>query len=166
MNTIDGKILWRTFLPVLLLLFLVVSCKQSEQHSSWKKEYDSFYRSVTDSLTTHPQQIRALAKQKMEVSTDSLEWYYYSAIVLKTYMFASDVDSARYLIRRIEDFCAREQSSPYLADLRSEYLNTKGNIYVRVGAMDSAIVCFTDSYKQRLQGMKTESVPDILNQSG
>ena len=28
--------------------------------------------------------------------------------------------------------------------------------------MDSAIVCFTDSYKQRLQGMKTESVPDIL----
>lgn len=162
MNTIDGKILWRTFLPVLLLLFLVVSCKQSEQHSSWKKEYDSFYRSVTDSLTTHPQQIRALAKQKMEVSTDSLEWYYYSAIVLKTYMFASDVDSARYLIRRIEDFCAREQSSPYLADLRSEYLNTKGNIYVRVGAMDSAIVCFTDSYKQRLQGMKTESVPDIL----
>ena len=162
MNTIDGKILWRTFLPVLLLLFLVVSCKQSEQHSSWKKEYDSFYRSVTDSLTTHPQQIRALAKQKMEVSTDSLEWYYYSAIVLKTYMFASDVDSARYLIRRIEDFCAREQSSPYLADLRSEYLNTKGNIYVRVGAMDSATVCFTDSYKQRLQGMKTESVPDIL----
>lgn len=162
MNTIYGKIQWRTSLPVLLLLFLVVSCKQSEQHSSWKKEYDSFYRSVTDSLTTHPQQIRALAKQKMEVSTDSLEWYYYSAIVLKTYMFASDVDSARYLIRRIEDFCTREQTSPYLADLRSEYLNTKGNIYVRVGAMDSAIVCFTDSYKQRLKGVKTESVPDIL----
>lgn len=40
-------------------------------------------------------------------------------------MFTSDVDSARYLIKRIEDFCAREQSSPYLADLRSEYLNTK-----------------------------------------
>ena len=157
MNTIYGKILWRTSLPVLLLLFLAVSCKQSEQHSSWEKKYDSFYRSVTDSLTTHPQQIRALAKQKMEMSTDSLEWYYYSAIVLKTYMFTSDVDSARYLIKRIEDFCAREQSSPYLADLRSEYLNTKGNIYVRVGAMDSAIVCFTD-----LQGMKTESVPDIL----
>ncbi len=77
-------------------------------------------------------------------------------------MFTSDVDSARYLIKRIEDFCAHEQSSPYLADLRSEYLNTKGNIYVRVGAMDSAIVCFTDSYKQRLQGVKTESVPDIL----
>lgn len=162
MNTIYGKILWRTSLPVLLLLFLAVSCKQSEQHSSWEKKYDSFYRSVTDSLTTHPQQIRALAKQKMEMSTDSLEWYYYSAIVLKTYMFTSDVDSARYLIKRIEDFCAREQSSPYLADLRSEYLNTKGNIYVRVGAMDSAIVCFTDSYKQRLRGMKTESVPDIL----
>lgn len=55
MNTIYGKILWRTSLPVLLLLFLAVSCKQSEQHSSWEKKYDSFYRSVTDSLTTHPQ---------------------------------------------------------------------------------------------------------------
>lgn len=53
MNTIYGKILWRTSLPVLLLLFLAVSCKQSEQHSSWEKKYDSFYRSVTDSLTTH-----------------------------------------------------------------------------------------------------------------
>ena len=52
------------FSSVLLLLFLAVSCKQSEQHSSWEKKYDSFYRSVTDSLTTHPQQIRALAKQK------------------------------------------------------------------------------------------------------
>lgn len=51
MNTIYGKILWRTSLPVLLLLFLAVSCKQSEQHSSWEKKYDSFYRSVTEA---HP----------------------------------------------------------------------------------------------------------------
>ena len=68
MNAIYGKILWRTFLPVLLLLFLSVSCKQSEKHTSWEKRYDSFYCSVTDSLTTYPQQIRALAKQKMEMT--------------------------------------------------------------------------------------------------
>lgn len=81
-------------------------------------------------------------------------------------MFTSDVDSARYLIKRIEDFCTREQSSPYLADLRSEYLNTKGNIYVRVGAMDSAIVCFTDSYKQRLPGNEDRISPGYSYQSG
>lgn len=56
MNTIDGKILWRTFLPVLLLLFLVVSCKQSEQHSSWKKRIRLFlsfgYRFSDHSSTT------------------------------------------------------------------------------------------------------------------
>lgn len=44
-------------------------------------------------------------------------------------MFTSDVDSARHLIKLIEDFCAREQPSPYLADLCSEYLNIKGNIW-------------------------------------
>lgn len=41
MNTIYGKILWGTFLPVLLLL-LAVSCKQSEQHSSWEKNTTLF----------------------------------------------------------------------------------------------------------------------------
>lgn len=55
MNTIYGKILWRTSLPVLLLLFLAVSCKQSEQHSSWEKNTTllSFgYRLFDHSSTT------------------------------------------------------------------------------------------------------------------
>lgn len=57
MNTIYGKILWRTSLPVLLLLFLAVSCKQSEQHSSWEKKIRLFlsfgYRLFDHSSTTY-----------------------------------------------------------------------------------------------------------------
>ncbi len=162
MNTICDKIMWRNIFFIFFLLFLVVSCEQPEKESSWLENYDSFYRSVTDSLTARPQKVRRLTQQKIQMSTDSLEWYYYAAIVLKTYMFASDVDSVRYLTKRIEDFCDRQQPSAYIADLRSEYLNTKGNIYVRVGNMDSAVICFTDSYKFRLQGIKKELVPDIL----
>lgn len=162
MNTVYGKIMQRILLPVLFLLLLAVSCKQPERKSSWIEDYESFYRSVTDSLTAHPQQIRRLTQAKMQALTDSLEWYYYSAIVLKTYMFASDVDSARHLIERIDHFCNRQQPSPFIADLRSEYLNVKGNIYARVGNMDSAVISFSDSYRQRLLGVRKELVPDIL----
>ncbi|SHI79579.1 tetratricopeptide repeat-containing sensor histidine kinase [Bacteroides stercorirosoris] len=162
MDTICDKIIWRIIFSIFFLLILAVSCKQPERKSSWVEDYDSFYSSVTDSLTAYPQKVRGLTLQKMQMSTDSLEWYYYAAIVLKTYMFSSDVDSARHLRKKIEDFCDRQQPSPYIADLRSEYLNVKGNIYVRVGNMDSAIICFTDSYEQRLQGVKKELVSDIL----
>ena len=66
MNTIYGKILWRTFSSGSLTTIL--SCFVLNSLSSiplGRKNTTLFYRSVTDSLTTHPQQIRALAKQKM-----------------------------------------------------------------------------------------------------
>lgn len=162
MHTTDDKMIWRTVPLVLFLLSLAASCKQPESKVLWLENYDSFYRSVTTSLASQPQQVRAEAKKKMQQSADSLEWYYYSGVVLKTYMFTSDVDSARNLIERTEAFCNRRPASVYIADLRSEYLNVKGNIYVRMGSMDSAVACFTDSYKQRLMGLKQELVPDIL----
>lgn len=162
MNTIYGKMIRRTASSVLLLLLLAVSCKQPERDSSWVQNYNSFYQQVSDSLTTQPQMVRKLTWQKMHQTTDSLEWHYYAAIVLKTYMFTSDIDSARYLIRRLEAYCDGRQPTTGVADLRSEYLNIKGNIYARMGDMDSAVVCFTESYKERLQGEKKELVPDIL----
>ena len=78
MNTIYGKILWRTSLPVLLLLFLAVSCKQSEQHSSWEKKYDSFYRSVTDSLTTKIREYTRL--NNYNTINRSFYYFHYNAI--------------------------------------------------------------------------------------
>ena len=123
---------------------------------------EEFYRSVMDSLPANPQRIRSLTLQNMERAGDSLEWCYYAVIILKTYMYSSDVDSAYSLANRLEEFCNRQQPSPYIADLRSEYLNVRGNVYVRVGNIDSAVVSFTDSYEQRLQGTKKELIPDIL----
>lgn len=162
MNAVYDKIRWKTIFHIFFFFILAVSCKQPEKQSSWVENYDSFYRAVADSLASHPQQIRDLAQQKMQMATDSLEQYYYSTIVLKTYMFTSNIDSIDCLLRKMEAFCGRREASPYIADLRSEYLNIKGNVYARMGNMDSAVVCFTDSYKQRLQGVKMEMLPDIL----
>lgn len=162
MSTISGKIIRRVSILVLLLLLLPASCIKPDKPSVWVDIYDSYYRSVTDSLTANPYHIRQQTLQKMQTASDSLQWHYYAAIVLKTYMFTSDIDSARCIMKRIEDYCDTRQPSPYLADLRSECLNVKGNIYARVGSMDSAVACFADSYKQRLEGTKPELVPDIL----
>ena len=97
MDTICDKIIWRIIFSIFFLLILAVSCKQPERKSSWVEDYDSFYSSVTDSLTAYPQKVRGLTLQKMQMSTDSLELYYFAVIVLKTYLFYSDVDSARHL---------------------------------------------------------------------
>lgn len=156
------KVIGKVFFPIFLFLLGSISCEQAEKERSWMADYEKFYRSVMDSLTGNPQKIRSLTLQSAKVSDDSLEWYYYAGIVLKTYMYSSDVDSAYYLARKIEEFCDRQHPSPYVADLRSEYLNVKGNIYARVGNMDSAVISFTDSYEQRLQGTKKELIPDIL----
>lgn len=162
MSTISGKIIRRVSILVLLLLLLPASCIKPDKPSVWVDIYDSYYRSVVDSLTSNPYHIRQQTLQKMQAASDSLQWYHYAAIVLKTYMFTSDIDSARCIMKQIEDYCDSRQPSPYLADLRSECLNVKGNIYARVGSMDSAVACFTDSYKHRLGGTKPELVPDIL----
>nr|WP_298131075.1 histidine kinase [uncultured Bacteroides sp.] len=162
MNKKIYKMVGRVVFPMLLFLLGSVSCQQTKKERTWMTNCEEFYRSVMDSLPANPQRIRSLTLQNMERAGDSLEWCYYAVIILKTYMYSSDMDSAYSLANRLEEFCNRQQPSPYIADLRSEYLNVRGNVYVRVGNIDSAVVSFTDSYEQRLQGTKKELIPDIL----
>ena len=49
-----------------------------------------------------------------------------------------------------------------MADLESECFNMKGNIFARVGNMDSAEICFRKAYELRMRGTRIEVVPDIL----
>ena len=49
-----------------------------------------------------------------------------------------------------------------MADLESECFNMKGNIFARVGNMDSAEICFRKAYELRMRGTRIEVVPAIL----
>lgn len=109
-----------------------------------------------------PRKVRLKALQKMEEAKDSLVKYNYLAMTLKTYLITSQLDSAQIVIQQIHDFIERQHSSSQMADLESECFNMKGNIFARVGNMDSAEICFRKAYELRMRGTRIEVVPDIL----
>ncbi len=155
-------------LPALLFLVLGVSFHSScserrpEPVSSEMAAFDTFFRTRYDSITISPRRVRMEAISRMQTCRDSLVRYNYLAFVLKTCLATFDIDSARLLIRQLEDFAEQWPPSPRLADLRSECFNMKGNVFARLGYMDSAEACFRQAYEFRMEGLRTDVVPDIL----
>ena len=155
------------YLPLLLFvvmgLVMPVSCLERERVDvSELQAFEAFFDTRYDSITIAPRQVRTEAINRMRACRDSLAGYNYLALALKTCLATSDIDSARLLIRQIEAFARRQPPSAHLADLYSECLNMKGNVYARLGQMDSAENCFRQAYEQRMKGERTDVVPDIL----
>lgn len=141
-----------------------VACTSSEKTTSGDEmqAFETFFRANGDSVSIAPRRVRTQALLRMRAAGDSLVRYNYLAVALKTCLSTSDMDSARLLIRQIEDFTARQPFSPQLADLQSECFNMKGNVYARTGYMDSAEVYFRKAYELRMKGTGMDVVPDIL----
>lgn len=126
------------------------------------RAFEDFSHINGDSVAIVPRKVRLKAFQKMEEAKDSLVKYNYLAMTLKTYLITSQLDSAQIVIQQIHDFIERQYSSSQMADLESECFNMKGNIFARVGNMDSAEICFRKAYELRMRGTRIEVVPDIL----
>lgn len=126
------------------------------------RAFEAFSHINGDSVAIVPRKVRLKAFQKMEEAKDSLVKYNYLAMTLKTYLITSQLDSAQIVIQQIHDFIERQHSSSQMADLESECFNMKGNIFARVGNMDSAEICFRKAYELRMRGTRIEVVPDIL----
>lgn len=156
------KRLYHIVLLLCLLALAACASREKEEQPSELRTFERFSALNGDSVSTHPYEVRAKAVQGMQASHDSLTWYNYLAMALKTYLVTSEMDSARLVVRQIEDFISRQPSSPQLADLASDCSNSKGNIYVRTGYMDSAAACYRRAYELRMQSNHKESVPDIL----
>lgn len=156
------KRLYHIVLLLCLLALTACASREKEEQPSELRTFERFSALNGDSVSTHPYEVRAKAVQGMQASHDSLTWYNYLAMALKTYLVTSEMDSARLVVRQIEDFISRQPSSPQLADLASDCSNSKGNIYVRTGYMDSAAACYRRAYELRMQSNHKESVPDIL----
>lgn len=156
------KRLYHIVLLLCLLALTACASREKEEQPSELRTFERFSALNGDSVSTHPYEVRAKAVQGMQASHDSLTWYNYLAMALKTYLVTSEMDSARLVVRQIEDFISRQLSSPQLADLASDCANSKGNIYVRTGYMDSAAACYRRAYELRMQSNHKESVPDIL----
>lgn len=156
------KRLYHIVLLLCLLALTACASREKEEQPSELRTFERFSALNGDSVSTHPYEVRAKAVRGMQASHDSLTWYNYLSMALKTYLVTSEMDSARLVVRQIEDFISRQPSSPQLADLASDCSNSKGNIYVRTGYMDSAAACYHRAYELRMQSNHKESVPDIL----
>lgn len=156
------KRLYHIVLLLCLLALTACASREKEEQPPELRTFERFSALNGDSVSTHPYEVRAKAVRGMQASHDSLTWYNYLAMALKTYLVTSEMDSARLVVRQIEDFISRQPSSPQLADLASDCSNSKGNIYVRTGYMDSAAACYHRAYELRMQSNHKESVPDIL----
>ncbi|WP_300701749.1 histidine kinase [Bacteroides sp.] len=147
---------------VLIILITCTYCQKRETDISEAQAFEAFYRANGDSVALAPRKVRAEAFQKVKEVKDSLVKYRYLSMTLKTYLITSELDSARIVIRQIENFIKKQPASERDADLTSECFNMKGNIFARTGYLDSAEVNFRKAYEQRMQGTNMEVVPDIL----
>lgn len=156
--------------PILIVLLAgllsVLACRQSPEAEGRRDgrldEFRAFCLSALDSLTADPQWVRAQALRQMRAEDDSLVWYHYAGVVMKSYFFTFDLDSVRRYYERGLRYFREREDDPVVEDLASEYSNTMGNLYARLGSLDSAALCFEEAYRQRLRGVNMEAAPDIL----
>ena len=154
----------RFYIYWILGLVFLGACAPGDKEDVYTemRAFEDFSRINGDSVAIVPRKVRLKALQKMEEAKDSLVKYNYLAMTLKTYLITSQLDSAQIVIQQIHDFIERQHSSSQMADLESECFNMKGNIFARVGNMDSAEICFRKAYELRMRGTRIEVVPDIL----
>ena len=154
----------RFYIYWILGFVLLGACAPGDKEDVYTemRAFEDFSHINGDSVAIVPRKVRLKAFQKMEEAKDSLDKYNYLAMTLKTYLITSQLDSAQIVIQQIHDFIERQHSSSQMADLESECFNMKGNIFARVGNMDSAEICFRKAYELRMRGTRIEVVPDIL----
>lgn len=154
----------RFYIYWILGFVLLGACAPGDKEDVYTemRAFEDFSKINGDSVAIVPRKVRLKAFQKMEEAKDSLVKYNYLAMTLKTYLITSQLDSAQIVIQQIHDFIERQHSSSQMADLESECFNMKGNIFARVGNMDSAEICFRKAYELRMRGTRIEVVPDIL----
>ena len=154
----------RFYIYWILGFVLLGACAPGDKEDVYTemRAFEDFSHINGDSVAIVPRKVRLKAFQKMEEAKDSLVKYNYLAMTLKTYLITSQLDSAQIVIQQIHDFIETQHSSSQMADLESECFNMKGNIFARVGNMDSAEICFRKAYELRMRGTRIEVVPDIL----
>ena len=154
----------RFYIYWILGFVLLGACAPGDKEDVYSemRAFEDFSHINGDSVAIVPRKVRLKAFQMMEEAKDSLVKYNYLAMTLKTYLITSQLDSAQIVIQQIHDFIERQHSSSQMADLESECFNMKGNIFARVGNMDSAEICFRKAYELRMRGTRIEVVPDIL----
>ena len=82
------KSLYHIILLLCLLALAACASGEKEGRPSELRTFERFSALNGDSVSTHPYEVRAKAVRGMQASHDSLTWYNYLAMALKTYLVA------------------------------------------------------------------------------
>lgn len=130
------------------LFSLFFSCAKSAQEpekNNFLPANDSVYIAAQELLYSDPLTAREMLEKKMLRPTpaDSLDWYTYYNMYIKTFLVTSELDSALPLSSRTEWFCTRQADpTPRHYYLLNDTYNNIGNYYSFTSRNDSALKYF------------------------
>lgn len=156
------------------LLGGMTACTPSSSASSSSDREDNRSSELWDSLTTNPRYVCDQLRNQLPSVTDSLDYYSDLMLLSKAYQIQGRMDSMEYFTHRTELFCHRRGWTEQLPetsggdsrraeyfDLLGEVCNMRGNLWMRLGRTDSAVVAYHRSLQARLQGRRHGVLPDV-----
>lgn len=137
------------FLAVTTCLFsLFFSCGKpstEREKNKFLPVNDSVYMAAQELLYSDPLAARQILEEEMRqpANADSLDWYTFYNMYIKTFLVTSDLDSALPLSSRTERFCTRQAApTPRHHYLLNDTYNNIGNYYSFTSQNDSALKYF------------------------
>lgn len=108
-----------------------------------------------------PEQVTQRVDEVIPSVKDSMMYYRFLILKVRSYFLSFDLDSASYYLDKIRSFCDKNPESPENSRLYAQVYNVRGNIYVRVSLPDSACYCYKKAFEYASLGGKKELLPDI-----
>lgn len=149
----------------LIGLLILLSCSCVDKHRSRSFCEQSFIDSLEvrakDSLFSNLPYSRALLRNALCQTQDSMSYYRLMALYGKTFFISSDFDSILHYNRPVKEFDKRAVDCPQWNDVLSDVYNMEGNVWMQLNHPDSAVAYYEKSYAYRLKGNATRLLPDI-----
>jgi len=135
---------------IILVLGFLFGLFVSSCHRSIKGEpnLDSLFNHIEDSVGVNPYTFRDKIETLLPSITDSLHYYQFYSLYVRSFLAANSFDSAFILNKKIFQFCHKEaKQTDEVKKLLSAAYNSNGIYYTEKSSLDSAL----HSYKKALQ---------------
>lgn len=156
-----------------ILCFLVcLSCRKQEKETSFNfYDYDLKISILNDSTVADPLRMSERLDRLITEEEDSFSYYGLLVIQAKAKMLLAQNDSSDILLHRVEEYCKRNRGVEHMEYLRMLVLNTRGNLFCRKAAFDSAVMVFSGAcdigrkqgYRNRLVDLSANLADAYLN---
>lgn len=152
-----------TFLGFILFLqaLFICSCQRAYESPSNQNLIDSLRQAALDSSYSNPEASHAILEKMLALTTDSILYYTLLQVKSQVYFLNNMYDSGFQISSRIYDFCNRTPETKEIHTLLGNLYNMRGVYYSYTDKLDSALVCYRESYTHLIQSNQLTKIPDI-----